>query len=528
MGPFGDASTITLGDVLREHRRSRGGLTATVDHAVRLSYAEFDHRVNKLANALAAHGAGPGERVLWLGQNSFRLLELLGACAKLGAAVVPVNWRQSAGELAVVIDDVAARVVVWQDTEIGATVRAAREQAATAAGSVWVRHDAAGPGSYEEFLAAGDEADPDIEVDAASPVLGIYTAAFEGRPHAAMLSHWSALIEGLVVGRIAELSDATVFLNSGPMFHLGTLMTTLATLVHGGTNVIVARVDPEEMCAVIEAERCNRAFVMAPTLEAIREINAGGRFDLTSLWPDPDPATWTMCTPSANPATGRAGGYGQSEVSGLITSYGLGRKSDSIYGRPAPLSQVRIVDDTGADVPDGETGEIICRGPVVMTGYLHRDELNAQRRRGGWHYTGDLGKRAPDGSIQFVGPKLRMIKSASENIYPFEVERCLTAHPGVAAACVIGVPDERWTQSVKAVVVRAEGSTVTAEELVEHCRRSIASYKKPRVVVFVDALPKQANGQVDRDRVDAEHGGGGYPGQVSSGRRDVPLRAGAR
>ncbi|MFG3621340.1 AMP-binding protein [Nocardia sp. NPDC047654] len=521
MGSADPVGWTSLGDVLREHRRSRGSMTALVDGKVRLDYVTLDDRVTQWANVLSERGVGAGERVLWIGQNSFRLLETLLACAKLGALLVPVNWRQSAAELAAVIDDVNAAVVLWQKRDIGELVERAHALATTDA--EWIQHDSVAADGYEAVLATGSTVDAEKPIDPDLSVLGIYTAAFGGRPHAAALSHRATLIEGLVIARIAEISDETVFLNSGPLFHLGTLMTTLATFLLGGTNVVVARTEAEEMCEVIDREKCNRAFIMAPTVEAMREANQNGRWDLRSLWPDPDPATWTMCTPSANPTSGRAGGYGQSEVTGLITSYGLGSKADSIYGRTTPLGQVRIVDAAGVEVPTGETGEIICRGPVVMNGYLNRDELNAERRLNGWHRTGDLGRREKDGSITFVGPMMKMIKSASENIYPIEVERCLGAHPAVSDVVVLGVPDQRWTQSVKAVVVTVPGTTVTGEELIEYCREHIASYKKPRFVTFATALPKTKTGQVDRDAVDREYGGGGYPGQVSSGRRDVPV-----
>jgi acyl-CoA synthetase (AMP-forming)/AMP-acid ligase II len=173
------------------------------------------------------------------------------------------------------------------------------------------------------------------------------------------------------------------------------------------------------------------------------------------------------------------------------------------------------VDESGDDVAPGDVGEIVLRGPTVMVGYWNRDELNAARGAGGWHHTNDLGRREPDGSITFVGPKARMIKSAAENIYPAEVEAALATHPAVAVVCVIGVPDPTWAQAVRAVVVLCEGATADEAELIEHCRDRIASYKKPRSVVFTDALPRTATGLVDRDAVDAAFGGGGYPGSPS-------------
>jgi acyl-CoA synthetase (AMP-forming)/AMP-acid ligase II len=181
------------------------------------------------------------------------------------------------------------------------------------------------------------------------------------------------------------------------------------------------------------------------------------------------------------------------------------------HGRPSPLIQLRVVDPEDREVPAGETGEIAIRGATVMNGYWNRDELNAERSRNGWHHANDLGRYEADGTFSFVGPKTRMLKSAAENIYPAEVEGALKSHPAVADAAIIGVPDERWVQSVKAVVVVRDGATVTADELIAHCKARIASYKKPRTVEFVAALPR-AGFAVDYDALDAQFGGGNYPG----------------
>ena len=162
-------------------------------------------------------------------------------------------------------------------------------------------------------------------------------------------------------------------------------------------------------------------------------------------------------------------------------------------------------------LPPGETGEIVARGPTVMNGYWNRPEENEYRTRGGWHHTNDLGRREVDGSITFIGPATRMIKSAAENIYPAEVEGCIARHPAVAECAVIGVPDERWTQSVKAIVALHPDADATVDDIIEHCRQAIASYKKPRTVEFVDKLPR-AGFAVDYDALDARFGGGGYPG----------------
>jgi acyl-CoA synthetase (AMP-forming)/AMP-acid ligase II len=276
--------------------------------------------------------------------------------------------------------------------------------------------------------------------------------------------------------------------------------------------VFTRRVDAAELCRLIEAERCTGAFIMGPTIDQILEVNAHGEHDLSSLRTFGGKPEWNkMITVDTSPWARRPAGFGQTEVMGMLTFNAWGGDQQGTSGRPSPMVQVRIVDPDGVEVAPGETGEIVARGPVVMEGYHRRPELTAERQAGGWHHSNDLGRREPDGSISFVGPKTRIIKSAAENIYPAEVEGCLNRHPGVAEAAVIGVPDRTWGQSVKAVVKVADGQRVTEEELIEHCRASIASYKKPRSVAFVDALPRQG-WLIDYDDLDERFGGGGYPG----------------
>ncbi|MEX0664535.1 MAG: AMP-binding protein [Acidimicrobiia bacterium] len=486
-------------------------MLGAVDGDWRLTYPELDDRVNRVANALASEGVAAGERVLWLGQNSFRVLELLLACSKLGAMFCPANWRQSPDELAFVIDDLAARVVFWQEEEVGDTVRAGQERATTAAH--WIQHDDTGPEGYEAFLASGDVADPEIPVDPTSAALVIYTAAFGGRPNGAMLSHTACMTQGMVYGPMTGTTGESIFLNSGPLFHLGTLMNTFSVFVAGGTNVFLRRVEGEELCRVIAEERCTGAFLVGPMMDQLVELNADGRYDLSSLrLPRGRRELDAMCSPDESPWAAAPGGYGQTETMGMMTFTCLGLDAIGTHGRPSPVVQIRIVNEEDEDVPTGETGEIVTRGLTVMSGYWNRPEENAARGRGGWHHTNDLGCRETDGSLSFVGPKTRMIKSAAENIYPIEVERCIASHDAVAECAVIGIPDPKWVQSVKAIVVCHEGASVTENEIIEYCRVEIASFKKPRSVEFVSELPKIGGFAIDYDALDERFGGGNYPG----------------
>jgi long-chain acyl-CoA synthetase len=351
------------------------------------------------------------------------------------------------------------------------------------------------------------------EVGEDESVLMLYTAAFAGRPGGALLSHRALVTQGALLGSIQGIGADYVYLNCGPLFHVATLMTTLATFVAGGTNVFTPRVDAEELCRLIESEHCTGAFIMPPTINQILELHETSehQYDLHTLRTFPGRRKWTaMITPDDSPWGRNPGGYGQTEVMGLVTFGALGPCIGS-HGRPAPFLRLGILDPQGNEVEQGETGEISVRGPTVMNGYFNRPELNAERRAGDWHHTNDLGRIEKDGSLTFIGPKSRLIKSAAENIYPTEVEGCLKAHEAIADAAVIGVPDRTWGQNVVAVVVLAEGATATPEEIIEHCRSHIASYKKPKSVEFVDALPREG-WAVDYDALDLRFGGGGYPG----------------
>jgi len=465
---------LTFGDVLREHRRSYPDRTAVVCGEHRFTYPDLDGRVNRLANALAGLGVTEGERVLWLGQNCHRFLETLLATAKLGAICCPANWRNSASEMAFVIDDAKPRVVIWQDQEIGERVRAAREQATHRCR--WFQHD---NDEYEALLLGASVTDPDLPVDPAAPVLVLYTAAFEGTPNGALLSQTAVLWQSLVWATTHDFTYETVYLASEPMFHVAGLMNLIGAFHVGGTNVFTRRIDAEQMCALIAADRCTTAYFVDKTINEIVELNKDGKHDLTTLRSPPRNPAWdAMVTLGTSPWEQHMGGYGQTETMGMLTYNCLG-------GRALPGAQVRVVDQYDNELPPGEAGELAARGPTTMSGYFERPELNPRRQRGDWHHTNDLARREGDGALTWLGSMDRLIKSGSENVYPAEVESCIRAHPAIADCEVIGVIDPELGQLVKARVVLRAGQQLSAEELIRHCEGRVASYKKPREVEFV-------------------------------------------
>jgi acyl-CoA synthetase (AMP-forming)/AMP-acid ligase II len=508
---------LTLSDVCSEHRRRYPDRLAVIDGKTRYTWPEFDDRVNQAARLLASHGVGRGDRVLWLAQSSARFLELMIGCARLGAMICPVNWRQSSEELAFVIDDFDPKVIVWQQEEIGEYVAAARERAGQRA--VWIQHDSDKSSGYEAVL-AGCSAEPvTAEVDTHDALLVIYTAAIVDRPAGSMLSHRNLMSMATLMVRVLEADHNSVFVNSGPLFHIGNFQfDALPVFITGGTNVYVRRMDEEELLRIIADERATSAFLMPPTILKMLELNSSLGLDISSLRPGPFAPVWGDALPTDNRLWARhTGGFGQTEVTGLALLNAWGEGGIGNAGRPSPLCQVRIVDAEGNEVPDGTPGEIVIRGDTVHLGYWNRPQTNAERLRDGWWHTRDKGRREADGTIEFMGTLTRMIKSAAENIYPPEVENCLRSHPAIKDAAIIGVPDPQFTQSVKAIVVLEPGRTATTNEIIEHCRHHIASYKKPKFVEFAEAIPS-VNGRTDYDALDARYGGGGYPGGANVAR----------
>ena len=498
---------LTLGDLLDENARRFPGRTAVVCGDDRLSFPVF--RENALRTASMLHGLGVGEQetVAWFGQNCHRYLETLFACAVLGAVLVPLNWRVTAAELEVLLDDAAPRVVVFQRREIGGVAEAVRSSRA----EPWIAIDDASADGYDGRRDTAGIVGARAAVDDSAPVVQMYTAAFAGRPRGAMLTHRGLIAQNLAQIIAFGLRTDDVHLCSGPLFHIFTLMIASAHFHIGATNVVLERVEPEELARLIDAEKVTAAMVMPPTIPAVVAAAKAHGYSLRSLRvppmpPRPELEEWQSMT---SRLPGIPAGYGQTEVHGLATLNLLAPDGAGSSGITSPVALVRILDPEGNDVPPGETGEIAVGGPLVMAGYAGTAEgVDA----GGWRRCNDLGRREPDGTITFIGPKTELIKTGAENVYPVEVENALRAHPAVRDVCVIGVPDPAWGQAVKAVVEPADGEAVDTAALIEFCRERIASYKKPRHVDVVAALPRTAAGAVDREVVRRDHGGGGDVG----------------
>jgi long-chain acyl-CoA synthetase len=503
--------SLGLGSVLRERGRSYPAHIALVCGDDRYTYSEFNQRVNRIANFMKANDVGAGQRVVWLGLNCHRFLEVLFACSKVGAIFVPISWRLELDEVSQLLQDANPSLAFWsQSQEVQRPTLVSR---LAPHGTKWIAYDDGGAAGYEALIQRQSSREPEDQIDIDSPVLQIYTSAFSGKARGAVISHRAIVMQDLVIAWATGIYSTYAYLNCGPLYHVGTLMNTLATAHVGGKNVFMPRVDADRICQLIEAESCNGAFIVEPTISQIVDLNRDGHYNLKSLRSIPGRPEWNQMT-TVDPLLYR-GGYGQTELMGMLT-LGYGAETFSgLHGRTSPMAELKIVDEDGVDVEPGTPGEIATRGPLVMTAYSNQPDATRGRLRQGWYLTNDLGVREPDGSITFIGSKTRLIKSGNENIYPAEVEACLRSHPSVRDCAVIGVPDVKWTQSVVAIVVLKTSQRATEQELVDYCRIHIASYKKPRMIRFEVELPR-TNGLVDYAALDERYGGGGYPGAPRS------------
>ncbi|NMH96253.1 long-chain-fatty-acid--CoA ligase [Pseudonocardia acidicola] len=503
---------MTMSDMLARHARVTPDAVALRDARAGRSYRELDERVTRLANALAARGVEVGDRVAVLGRNSIEVLEAYFATLRLGAICVPVNFRLVADEIAYVLADSGATAVVV-DAALAGHVEQAREQAPSVTAVITIA------GDYEQILAEAPDACTEVPVIDDFPAYIMYTSGTTGRPKGAVLTHRNLLLHAFSsIAHLGSPSDDRVWLSGAPLFHIAGLAGMLPTLITGGKIVIPPSggFDPAETVRMLEAERVSSCFFVPAQWAAICAVPDIGERDLSALrrisWGAAPASTALLHTmidtfPQADVVTS----FGQTECSPVTCTL---RGEDAIrkigsIGTPMVNVEVRVVDDEMNDVPRGEVGEIVYRGPLVMTGYWNRPAETAEAFTGGWFHSGDLVRQDSDGYYYVVDRKKDMIISGGENIYCAEVENVLAGHPQVADVALIGVPDPKWGETPLAIIVAADPADPPTMAVIEaYCREHLASYKRPREIAIVEALPRNASGKVLKTQLRAERAAG--------------------
>jgi fatty-acyl-CoA synthase len=448
------------------------------------TYGQLHERVTRLAHGLRGLGVGRGDRVAYLGPNHPAYLETLFATAGLGAVFVPLNFRLARPELAYILDDSGSRVFVAgpEYVDLNPTVVVGEP--------------------YEQLL-AGQPAEPiDEPVSLDDLCLIMYTSGTTGRPKGTMLSHGNITWNSLNVLVDCDLASDEVALLCAPLFHTAGLnMTCLPVLLKGGTVVLEPAFDPVRTLDLIAERRITFMFGVPAMYNAMAACER---------WPDADLSSIRILTCGGAPVPEATiqtylqrgltfiQGYGMTEASPgvlLLDSDRVAAKAGTA-GVPHFFTDVRVVAPDGTEVAPGQKGEVIVRGPNVMSGYWGLPEATEAAFTDGWFRSGDVAVVDGDGYVSIVDRITDMIISGGENVYPAEVEDALYDHPAVAECAVIGVPDERWGEVGQAIVVLRPGQVAEEEGILDFLNGKLARYKIPKSVRFADSLPRSGTGKV--------------------------------
>ncbi len=488
---------LTKREMLSPHKE------AVVDGTRRLSYLQLNRRVNQLTRALAGLGLAPGERIGLLAYNCLEYVEVIMAAAKLGLILVPLNWRLAPAELAFILGDSQTGALIYDPelAELAGGIKAEMDFE-----HLLVLGDRAQDGAlaYDELLAAQADNEPNVvgDVGPDSPHIIMYTAGTTGRPKGAVLSQQASFYNALNLQLAMDFTSADRDLLALPMFHIGGIgLFTLPMLYVGGTVVIQKSFEPAQTLQLIKDEDITLFFGVpaiflmlaqqpgfaASGLDRVRLVMSGGAPLPVSLVESYSEAGITLQQ-----------GFGMSEAAPSIATLDreLALAKAGSIGKPVFHLEVKIADEQGQELPRGEVGELIMRGPNIMAGYWNRPRATAEAMSGGWFHSGDLARMDADGDLYIVDRKKDMFISGGENVYPAEVENAIFELPQVAEAAVIGVPDAKWGEVGRAVVVLKEGQEAGTEVIIAHLKGRLAKYKIPKQVVFTDALPRNAAGKV--------------------------------
>lgn len=481
-----------------------GGQTAIIDGDRRLTYSQLAERSRRLSRGIAAITA-PGDRVAILSMNRSEFVEAYYGVPGAGRALVFLNYRLHPRELASIVEDSGAPVVLVED-ELRLALEDALRERALSPQLITIGGDGE---DYEALLAAGANAPEPPRPEEHELAWVIYTSGTTGRPKGAMLSH-----RNLIAGLGNWLIDygpgvRETYLMSFPLCHQAG-SGVMGYHLRANTVVLRRSFDPRDVMEQVALHKVSGTS-MAPTmmsmvldhpefdprtLASLRTITYGG---------SPISAVVLKRASEAMPEVGFVQAFGMSELAGSVLCLDKATHARALAGeehlllaagRPMSLSAVRLVDDAMDDVPLGEVGEIVVRGDQVQLGYWRSPEATEESMAGGWFHTGDLARADAEGFVSIVDRKKDMIISGGENIYSREVESVIISHPDVANVAVVGAPDERWGETVCAVVVPRPGSTIDADDIIDHCRASLAGYKRPRRVAIVSELPTNSSGKV--------------------------------
>ena len=503
------AAHFTLADLFRRSARVHADRPAVVSDDGELTYRQLDERTDRLAQSLAALGLGHGDRIAVLATTRPEYVETYVAAAKLGVTVVALNVRLHADELVHCVRLGRPRLLI-ASPGLRSGVEAIEAADTTIERTLWWPERGGDPAcDYERMLAAAPPAPPPAVSEPEDIHCVLFTSGTTGRPKGAMISQRASVMRAMRCADWFELGPDDGMIAWIPMFHTGGDECLQATLLTGGKFATFESADPPALFGGIERHRLTWTPMLPGLITDFLHHPERTAHDLSSLrftlgYANMMPRVVQEFTAATD--SGFWDTFGQTESS-FVVALDLVRPGEepSLRKRPAPLLDVRIVDAEMNDLPAGEPGECVVRGPSVMSGYLEDPDATAEAFRGGWLHTGDVLVRHEDGTYSYIDRLKYLIKTGGENVYPAEVEQVLTAHPAVREACAVSVPDERWGETVKAVVVPEPGRTVAAQEVGAWCAERLAGFKRPRYVEFLayEEVPRSTTGKILRHELEA-------------------------
>jgi fatty-acyl-CoA synthase len=470
-----------------------------------LTYADFATRIAATACTLYSElGVRRGDRVVILAANHPDYLVLLYACARLGALLVPLNWRLAPSELAFMLSDAEPKVLLVEEAFAASVLPLVSSLPRLRIVGIDCRPTDA---SLEDLLAVGHGDAGDQGIGLSAPLLLVYTSGTTGHPKGALLRQEALLANAAMSHHVHGLTAADHVLTVLPLFHVGALnIQTTPALQAGATVTLHPRFTPDATLATLAADRPSLLVLVPTAIQALIEHPRWAETDLSCLRAVTTGST-IVPQPLIDALTARGVPvlqiYGATETgpTSIYTRLGGDLSRGNSTGLPGLLCEARIVDDEGREVPHGTAGEIVVRGPNVFCGYWRNEAATAEALRDGWYHSGDIAVRDADGYFHIRDRKKNLIISGGENIYPAEIERVLAGHPAVADAAVVGRPDPRWQEVPVAYVMLRKGVSTDATELAQHAGRELARFKVPRDFVFVDELPRNALGKVQHFRL---------------------------
>jgi acyl-CoA synthetase (AMP-forming)/AMP-acid ligase II len=474
------------------------------------SFAEFASRSRRLASALHGLGLKSQDRVAILAMNCPEYLEVYGSCEVAPYIAAPVNFRLAPPEIAWILKDAAPKVLIFE-SQYASVLAGLRAELPTIQQYVAIGDPVADWAiAYEALLASGSDIGPPLAPHGTDVHSLMYTSGTTGRPKGVMITHEAMLALGEAWAMELGADLGSRILLAMPLFHIGARSQGYSVTLRGGTLVVQRSFDARVVAETVARERISQLHLAPTLMQQVLDLPDIERYDFSSLRTI-NYAAAPMPLTTLKRALRRFGpilinGYGQTEGSGLSLrkAYHRVTGSDEDLARLASVGQpiydtaVKIVDEQDAQVAAGSVGEICLRSRQNMIGYWNNSVATIEALRDGWLHTGDLGRMDRDGFVYLVDRKKDMIISGGENIYSLEVEGALTAHPAVADVAVIGVPDVKWGEAVKAVVVLKPAASATAGELIAHCRGLIAGYKCPKSIEFAPVLPRLPSGKSNK------------------------------